>query len=143
MLEDSLQSTLRIAFQRECRERSMRVRSLLRELSDMDDPETGRRGLHQEFDSLYGAARALNEPLMEGFFDAMRRFALHQLAASCSPLFQQGLELTAALGPSSAGNIDAGLWPRIRQLTDKIESIMARDGDPITRMNQTLKSGDS
>ena len=75
MTIDQFKPDLRQLFCRECRQRRASAKLALQELSSAARPANCYERLHQEFDSLYGAARAINNASLEKLFLLLRRYA--------------------------------------------------------------------
>ncbi|MBZ0106384.1 MAG: hypothetical protein K8H84_12240 [Sulfuricella denitrificans] len=66
---------LQQAFCQECRERTQRALMILGESTDPAALRLCYDQIHQEFDTLYGAARACNRTTLESFFRALAQYA--------------------------------------------------------------------
>lgn len=68
-----MQDLLKEAFCKDCRERVMHVQAIARSGHAMTSTQLDQ--IHQEFDTLYGGARAVYMPELERFFRAMASYA--------------------------------------------------------------------
>ena len=63
------------AFYCDCEERMLRIAEIIRGGVPLDSVQLDR--LHQEFDTLFGGARAVHLPELERYFRQMARYARH------------------------------------------------------------------
>ena len=87
------QAQLTQLFCQECLQRMQHAEMVWRTLAITKQPSVCLEQLQQEFDSLYGAARAINDLLLEDFFDVMRRYVRY-LARQMSESVISKQELT-------------------------------------------------
>lgn len=124
------------AFYCDCEERMLRVAGIARGGVPLDSAQLDR--LHQEFDTLFGGARAVHLPELEYYFRQMARYARHlrNLQASGRHVGQQswqtllaGIELASCCGddlPGCTGQYGSGLallGKRIENIIDNGETI--------------------
>lgn len=128
---------LQQAFCLECRERTLRAREILEESLDPTSFRLCYDRIHQEFDTLYGAARACNKETLEGFFRALAQFARflrvalangHGAGPEAHDLLRQGVDLAIACGgreesciSESAGAVE-GMMKIMKQVMDGVRS---------------------
>jgi chemotaxis protein histidine kinase CheA len=73
MTTERLSESITQAFCADCQERMSRVTGIVQEGMPLDGEQLDR--LHQEFDTLFGGARAVHMPELEHYFRQMARYA--------------------------------------------------------------------
>lgn len=80
MTEDTCDAIVQ-AFCQDCHERRLRAREIVRGGVPLSSVQLDR--LHQEFDTLYGGARAVHVPELEHFFHGLARYARYLRNFQC------------------------------------------------------------
>jgi hypothetical protein len=118
------------AFYCDCEERMLRIAEIVQGGVPLDSVQLDR--LHQEFDTLFGGARAVHLPELEYHFRQMARYARHlrNQQASGRPVGQQSWQMLLAgigIAPCRDGDLsgDAGQRDSNRALFgQRIENII-------------------
>lgn len=134
MTTDRVHNAITLAFCADCRERMSRVTGIVQERMPLDGAQLDR--LHQEFDTLFGGARAVHMPELEHYFRQMARYAryLRNRQATEQMIDQQswqtllaGIEAVPYCEDALLGCIDRCSSDRI-QLARRMEDIINNGG---------------
>lgn len=132
-MTEKIHEELQQAYCHECYERMVRAQSILEECDFQANTSECLDRLHQEFDSLVGASRAVHYPLLEKFnrhLASYSRLLRNRLPLAVLQEHIDVLQQAIELGLSCDGSLSKCLSNRdvaVQKIIEQIESLKTRE----------------